>query len=225
MKWHLILQVFLGGLHLDTSDDEIREVLSAYGAVDEIVIKTDPDSNKPRGFGFAIMESFDAVDLMCEKRYLKIHDRDVEIKKAQSAEELRRKDGGRMGHGGGGRDRNYDMNRMGYGRDGYSTGAYPGYSGYGYPRYGAEYYPQGGNPYGGMRYPYGDGSPNLFAQYRQAYDNAAAAAVPGAYGAMYNQYASGYGPMRGYSGGEVNGSNYQSRSSPAGGRGYHPYKR
>lgn len=224
--------MFLGGLHLETTEDEIRDVLLNYGDVEEIVIKTDPDTNKPRGFGFAILNNFDAVDKLCHERYIKIHDRDVEVKKAQSAEELRRKDTGRMqqhhpsSHGP--RDRGYDhMGRMNYGREPYGS-QYPGYPGYGYPRYPTDYYRS--DPYMGMAgaYPYGDRS-GMYASYRQAYDNAAAANQ--AYG-MYSSYgaaASGYGPMRGYGGGgggagggDMNGA-YSARNTAA--RIYHPYKR
>ena len=243
-------QVFLGGLHLDTTDDEIREMLSTYGHVEEVTIKTDPDTNKPRGFGFAILDNFEGVDQLCSERYVKIHDRDVEVKKAQSAEEMRRKDGGR--HGGPPSSRGHGG---GYGQGG--GGRMAGYGGasmeqyaYHQPRYPTNYMPEyyrGGDPYMGMNpgyaaaAAYGDRS-GIYAAaaaaggYRNPYEGAATTpGVAAAYG-MYGSYggaASGYGPMRGYGGGgggsaagvseQSNGAAYGGRNTS--GRVYHPYKR
>lgn len=233
--------MFLGGLHLDTTGDEVRDVLSNYGNLEEVNIKTDPDTNKPRGFGFAIFDNFDSVERLCGERYVRIHDRDVEVKKAQSAEEMRRRESGRgppRGHGGG-----YGQGAGGR-MAGYGGGMDP-YSGYGpsrgYPaNYMSDYY-RSADPYMGMNpgyaAAYGDRSGMYAATaaagggYRNPYEGTAATA-PGvaAYG-MYGSYggtASGYGPMRGYGGAgggapDQNGAPYGGRST--GGRVYHPYKR
>lgn len=243
-----LLQIFLGGLHLDTTDEDIREVLCRFGIVNEVVVKTDPDTNKPRGFGFAIMDDFDSVDRLCQERYVRIRDRDVEVKKAQSAEIMRRKEfgghggsqrpsrdrGGGGGGGSGGGMYDHQMGgRMGYGREPYGGPPYRGYAAapsFGYQPY-SEYYR---DPYAVMApgYPYGDRA-SMYTGYRNAFD-ASSAASASAYssmygGASYGSAASGYGPMRGYTGGSGSGGGgdqngaYGGRN--AGGRVYHPYKR
>ena len=232
-------KIFLGGLHLDTCEEEVRETLEKFGKVEEIVIKRDPQTDKPRGFGFAIFDDFDAVDKITAKHFVHIHDRDVEIKKAQSAEELRRHNGGGGGGGGGGsgghhqsshRDRSYSSGRSSsgggsgmYGREG-GYGGYPSYPDYNYAPYSRDYYRQ--DPYmsGGGGYAYGDRGSAYSYPRAAGYDTAGPAAAYGMYGG-YGSSASSYGPMRGYGssngGGPYNGSG---RSVPSS-RAYHPYKR
>ena len=243
-------QVFLGGLHLDTTSDEVTEMLSQYGRVEEVTIKTDPDTEKPRGFGFAIFDNFDSVDKLCSERYVRIHDRDVEVKKAQSAEEMRRRDGpgGRHGGGhgggrghGGGYGQGAGAGRMaGYGgMDQYPYGASRGYPANYMPDYyrGADPYSMAMNPGYAAAAAYGGDRTGMYAAtaaagYRNPYEGAATAPGVAAYG-MYGSYGgatSGYGPMRGYGGGNAgggapdqNGASYGGRNT--GGRVYHPYKR
>lgn len=38
----------------------------------EIVIMREKDTDRPRGFGFAVFESVDTVENVCQKRYIKI---------------------------------------------------------------------------------------------------------------------------------------------------------
>ena len=65
-------KLFLGGLTLDTIADDVREALSPYGKLVDVQIMTDKHTNKPRGFGFAIFEDFDAVDKCCVKKHIRI---------------------------------------------------------------------------------------------------------------------------------------------------------
>lgn len=232
-------KIFLGGLHLDTCDEEVRDTLEKFGKVEEVVIKRDPQTDKPRGFGFAIFDDFDAVDKITAKHFVHIHDRDVEIKKAQSAEELRRRDGG--GGGGGNhqsshRDRSYSSGRGSSGGGGggsvYSReggyGGYPSYPGYSYPSYSREYYRQ--DPYmsGAGGYGYGDRS-TVYAYPRAAaaaagYDTSGSAAYGMYSQSSYGSSASGYGPMRNYTASSNGAGPYNGRPA-ASSRAYHPYKR
>jgi RNA recognition motif-containing protein len=87
-------KVFLGGLHLDTAEDEIRELMEQFGEVEDVVVMRKNDgTKKPRGFGFVTFATYDSADKLCAAKTVRIRDRAVEVKKAQSVEEInRRKD-------------------------------------------------------------------------------------------------------------------------------------
>lgn len=65
-------KVFLGGLSPDTSADDIRAVLEQYGKVMDVQIMTEKNTEKPRGFGFAILDDYDDVDKLCIKKFHRI---------------------------------------------------------------------------------------------------------------------------------------------------------
>ena len=47
--------IFVGNLSFNTSEDELRQLFSAYGQVDRVSIMTDRDTGRSRGFGFVEM--------------------------------------------------------------------------------------------------------------------------------------------------------------------------
>ena len=47
--------IFVGNLSFQTSEQEIRSLFEAHGAVDRVNLVTDRDSGQPRGFGFVEM--------------------------------------------------------------------------------------------------------------------------------------------------------------------------
>jgi hypothetical protein len=215
--------------------------------VAEVIIQREKFTEKPRGFGFVLFESPDSVDRLCQRRYIKIKDRDVEVKKAISQEEMRKEPSrGRSGGGQGGyRDNSYggggrDAYQSSYGRGGGGGGGvYPvaGYDYRGYPA-GADYTrpdPYYGYPAGYDRntaaaaaaaYPYAN-------SYARSYDMAAysmyGAAQAGMGVASYGQTPSNYGPARGYTAAPMGGgvADYTKERGGAASRqtGYHPYRR
>ena len=246
-------KIFLGGLSHETSEEDIREVLEQYGAVQDITIMRDKNTNRPRGFGFAIYEDYDVVDKVCIKKFLKIKDREVEVKKAESQEEIRKREVDKTGYYGGSGGSGGGRERGGYDRESsaaYSSSPYqrpmPQYDyrqmgGYDYSRYSAaaDY----------MRDPYGlssgynmaaaayggDRSTAAAASYAAAYPTAyrtgydMASAYGGVYGNMgsYAQTSSSYGPAKGYGSRMASsgggGSRDRERAPPT--RSYHPYQR
>ena len=64
--------MFLGGLSPDTTKQDILDVVEQYGKVMDVQIMTEKNTNKPRGFGFAILDDFDDVDKLCIKKYHRI---------------------------------------------------------------------------------------------------------------------------------------------------------
>ncbi|MGD8428815.1 MAG: RNA-binding protein [Ectothiorhodospiraceae bacterium] len=52
--------IYVGNLPFSASEDEVRELFSAYGEVNEVRLITDRDTGRPRGFGFVRMEPAEA---------------------------------------------------------------------------------------------------------------------------------------------------------------------
>ena len=49
------MNIFVGNLAFNTTDQDIRQLFEPYGAVDKINIITDRDTGQSRGFGFVEM--------------------------------------------------------------------------------------------------------------------------------------------------------------------------
>ena len=47
--------IYVGNLSYDATEDQIRSLFEAYGAVDRVSIVTDRDTGQPRGFAFVEM--------------------------------------------------------------------------------------------------------------------------------------------------------------------------
>jgi RNA recognition motif-containing protein len=53
------LNIYVGNLSFDTAEDELRELFTAYGAVESVKIISDQYTGRSRGFGFVEMASRD----------------------------------------------------------------------------------------------------------------------------------------------------------------------
>lgn len=49
--------IFVGNLSFGTTEDEIRSMFEAYGAVDRVNVVTDRETGRARGFGFVEMSN------------------------------------------------------------------------------------------------------------------------------------------------------------------------
>jgi cold-inducible RNA-binding protein len=54
--------IFVGNLSFGATEDAIRTLFAAYGAVGRVNIVTDRDTGQPRGFGFVEMNNDDEGD-------------------------------------------------------------------------------------------------------------------------------------------------------------------
>jgi cold-inducible RNA-binding protein len=52
-------KLFVGGLPFSTTDDELKELFSAHGAVASASVVRDRDSGRSKGFGFVEYENDD----------------------------------------------------------------------------------------------------------------------------------------------------------------------
>jgi cold-inducible RNA-binding protein len=54
--------IFVGNLSYGTTEDSIRSLFEAYGAVERVNLITDRDSGQARGFGFVEMSNGEEAD-------------------------------------------------------------------------------------------------------------------------------------------------------------------
>ena len=78
---HQPFKVFLGGVSYSTTEESLRGYLEQFGEVDSVVIMTDRNTGRPRGFGFATFTNQAAVDRVIAEPHL-IDGRTVEAKVA-----------------------------------------------------------------------------------------------------------------------------------------------
>ena len=100
--------IYVGNLSFDSSEDQVRSLFEAYGAVDKVSIITDRDTGQPRGFAFVEMADDDAANKAIEAlNGTNLGGRNLNINEARPKADRPRGGGGggRGGYGGGGRDR------------------------------------------------------------------------------------------------------------------------
>lgn len=76
-------KIFLGGLPSNVTETDLRTFFGRYGKVTEVVIMYDQEKKKSRGFGFLSFEDEGSVDCVTSERYINLHGKQVEIKKAE----------------------------------------------------------------------------------------------------------------------------------------------
>lgn len=212
-------KLFVGGIPVSFTEDEMKEYFSSYGDIMEHQIMLDHKTGQSRGFGFVTFVNEDAVDkIFSDGQIHELGGKQVEIKKAEpkraggdySYNSRSRHGGGSsksfggFGRGAAGYGGGYG-GRMGrgYGGRGGSGGGYSDYGDYSaYGGYGsAGFYPG----YGGYGYGFGFGGP----MYGGAGYGGGSYGTPSGYGGG----AASYGGGKGYGGGGSGGAGY-------GGKGY-----
>merc|ERR1712096_92562 len=121
-------KIFVGGLSMETSKEDVQSYFSQYGTVTEVVLV--PDKNDPsrphKGFGFVTFDGGDAVSQCIAKHYHQIKDKRVEAKSAENRNKQQFQGGygqPQGGYGGGyQQQQGYPQQQSGYG--GYNQGGY-----------------------------------------------------------------------------------------------------
>jgi RNA recognition motif-containing protein len=118
--------IYVGNLSFDATEDQVRSLFEAYGAVDKVSIVTDRDTGQPRGFAFVEMTDDDGANKAIEAlNGTNLGGRNLNINEARPKTDRPRGGGGggggRGGYGGGG----------GGGRDRGRSGGGGGGGGYG----------------------------------------------------------------------------------------------
>ena len=90
------MKIFVGNLSFQTTNDDLLQAFSAYGAVDSATILTDRDTGQSRGFGFVEMSnSKEAQAAMNGLNGTQLHGRSLNVNEARPKPDA--------GFGGGGR--------------------------------------------------------------------------------------------------------------------------
>ena len=134
-------RIYVGNLPFTSREDDVRELFAQYGEVLSVVLPTDRETGRPRGFGFVEMSGEDATKAIDALNGRDYGGRALNVNQAREREE-RPRGGGGGGYGGGGGG--YGGGGGGYGGGGGSRGG--GGGGYG----------GGGGGYGGGGGGYGD---------------------------------------------------------------------
>jgi len=98
-------KIFVGNLSFGATEDSVRSMFEAYGAVDRVSIVTDRDTGQPRGFGFVEMAANSEADrAISELNGRELDGRALNINEARPKEDRGFGGGGgnRRGGGGGG---------------------------------------------------------------------------------------------------------------------------
>jgi len=59
--------IYVGNLDFSTSEDQVRTLFAAYGAVKTVTAVTDRDTGQPRGFAFVEMTSAGEARRCCSR--------------------------------------------------------------------------------------------------------------------------------------------------------------
>ncbi len=109
-------KLFVGNLSFNTTEPQLRDAFSEFGAVNEINLMMDRETGRPRGFGFVTMNtSEEAQAAIAGLSGKSVDGRDLTVNIAKPREE---RSGGGGGGGGGGR-REYGGGGGGGGRGRY----------------------------------------------------------------------------------------------------------
>jgi RNA recognition motif-containing protein len=117
--------IYVGNLSFDATEDQVRSLFEAYGAVEKVSIITDRDTGQPRGFAFVEMMDDDAATKAMEAlNGSSLGGRNLNINEARPKADRPRTGGGgggggRGGYGGGGGGGGRDRGRSGGGGGGY----------------------------------------------------------------------------------------------------------
>jgi len=92
--------IFVGNLSYGATEDSIRSLFEAYGAVDRVSIVTDRDTGQARGFGFVEM----SVNAEADRAIAELNGKELGGR-ALNVNEARPKEDRGFGGGGGGNKR------------------------------------------------------------------------------------------------------------------------
>ena len=98
-------KLYVGNLAFSITQDKLKEIFSPYGEVTEVVVVSDRDTGRSRGFGFVTFSDDAAADkAMAEMNGKDIEGRALTVSEARPPTERKRSGGGGFGgrRGGGG---------------------------------------------------------------------------------------------------------------------------
>ena len=103
MGWQAV-NIYVGNMSYSTSEDQLREMFEAYGAVDSVRVISDRDTGRPKGFAFVEMsDAAAAKSAMDAINGKEVDGRALTVNEAKPRADRPRGGGGGGGGGGGAR--------------------------------------------------------------------------------------------------------------------------
>ena len=99
-------KIYVGNLSFSSSEEDIRKLFSSYGEVLSVVLPSDRETGRPRGFGFVEMSEADSARAISAVNGMEFGGRTLRVNQAQEREA-----GGGGGGGGGARRGGYGGGR------------------------------------------------------------------------------------------------------------------
>lgn len=110
------MNIYIGNLSYDTTEDQVRQAFTAYGNVSSVKIIMDRDTGQPKGFAFVEMPTMsEATSAISGLNGRELNGRALNVNEAKPREE----GGGNRGGGGGYRGGSGGGNRGGGGGGNY----------------------------------------------------------------------------------------------------------
>ncbi|XP_061338955.1 heterogeneous nuclear ribonucleoprotein 1-like [Gastrolobium bilobum] len=75
-------KIFVGGLPSTITEGDFKKYFDQFGAITDVVVMYDHNTQRPRGFGFITYDSEDAVDRVLHKTFHELNGKMVEVKRA-----------------------------------------------------------------------------------------------------------------------------------------------
>ncbi|KAG6685881.1 hypothetical protein I3843_12G134500 [Carya illinoinensis] len=75
-------KIFVGGLASTVTESDFKRYFDQFGAITDVVVMYDHNTQRPRGFGFITYDSEDAVDRVLHKQFHELNGKMVEVKRA-----------------------------------------------------------------------------------------------------------------------------------------------
>ena len=95
------MNIYVGNLSFDATEDELRELFAAFGQVASVSLIKDKFTGRPRGFGFVEMSN----DSEAQKAIAGLNGKDFKGRSMTINQARPREEGGGFGRGGGYGDR------------------------------------------------------------------------------------------------------------------------
>ena len=96
------MDIYVGNLSYDASEDDVREAFSAFGNVESVKLIMDRETGRPRGFAFVTMPEADEANSAIESlNGSELLGRELRVREATPRPERPRGGGGFQGGGGG----------------------------------------------------------------------------------------------------------------------------
>ncbi|KAJ4822590.1 hypothetical protein Tsubulata_018852 [Turnera subulata] len=75
-------KIFVGGLASTVTESDFKKYFDQFGAITDVVVMYDHNTQRPRGFGFITYDSEEAVDKVLHKTFHELNGKMVEVKRA-----------------------------------------------------------------------------------------------------------------------------------------------